>query len=289
MTRYKGELSLIAVTFFWGLGYAVAEIALGQGVVPIEILSLRFLLGSSLILPLVLLRPQGFTKETVKKGLILGLLMFGFFFLILEGQRLTNTSKAAFLTGSYVLFVPFFEWFYTKKKPGKSAFLASLLIILGVWFMTPGGFSGLTRGDLFLLIGALLVAAHMVLSAAYVRGEKPLHLNLVQLGVSAILSTIILLSTGGFRPLSRTSLMAVLYMGVLATALAYTLQTSGQKYTTASRASILLSLEAPIGTFFGVLLFKDALNLTTGIGYLLIFLAIMVSEGLLKKKRRPQC
>ncbi|NLY72847.1 MAG: EamA family transporter [Tissierellia bacterium] len=281
MNKYKGEISLIGVTFFWGLGYGVIEYALRQGISPLEIQALRFIIGSLCILPLVLLKPQGFSKVTLKKGLILGVFMFSFFYLILEGQRLTNTSKAAFLTATYVLFVPFIDWVHLKTRPSGYAFLAAFLSILGVWLMSPGGFSGLERGDYFLLAGAFLVAFHMVLSADYVKDEVPIHLNAVQLGVTAILSSIALLSTGGFRPLRGGSLLAIIYIGVVATFIAYMLQTTGQKYTSASRASVLLSLEAPIGTLFGVLVFKDELTARMALGYLSIFMAIIVSEGLI--------
>lgn len=281
MNKYKGELSLIGVTFFWGMGYGVIEYALLQGISPLEIQTLRFIIGSLCILPLVFLRPRGFSKTTIRKGLILGIFMFAFFYLVLEGQRLTNTSKAAFLTGTYVLFVPFIDWIYLKTRPGGFAFLAALLSILGVWLMSPGGFSGLQKGDYILLAGAFLVAFHMVLSADYVRNEVPLHLNMVQLGVTAILSSLALVATGGLKPISGGGVLAILYIGIVGTFVAYMLQTTGQKYTSASRASVLLSLEAPIGTFFGVLVFKDELTARMALGYLAIFLAIIVSEGLI--------
>lgn len=290
MKKYTGELALVGVSLFWGMGYAVIEYALKKGVSPLEIQALRFLIASICLLPLVLRRPQGFSKKTLRRGTILGIFMFGFFYLLLEGQRLTNTSKTAFLTGTYVLFVPFIEWIYVKARPRPTSFLAAVFSVFGIGLMSEGGLGGLERGDFLLISGALLVGIHMVLSADYVKEERPLHLNMVQLSVTALISLVSLkFFEGGLKPMEVPSLMAIVYIGVVSTFIAYMLQTTGQKYTTASRASVLLSLEAPVGTFFGVMVYKDPLTPRMALGYLFIFLSLLISEGLLSSlvKRRP--
>lgn len=290
--KYKGELCLLGVSLLWGFGYAVIEYALKEGVSPLKIQTLRFLIGSLCLLPLVLRDLSGMKKSTLKKGVILGLLMFCFFYLLLEGQRMTNTSKTAFLTGTYVLFVPFIDWIYVKVRPGIYSFFAAAFSVAGIGLMSPGGFQGLERGDIYLLAGAFFVAVHMVFSAGFVQDEKPLHLNMVQLSVTAILSLLaFVLFEGGGVPMTPRSWLAVGYIGVFSTFFAYMLQTTGQKSTTASRASVLLSLEAPVGTFFGVLFYGDLINFRMSMGYLLIFLAVLVSEGILfrffEKRRSP--
>ncbi|NLY36213.1 MAG: EamA family transporter [Tissierellia bacterium] len=287
--QYKGELALIAVSIFWGFGYSVVEYALKMGVSPLQIQALRFFIGFLCLLPLVLKSRGDITKKTVKKGLILGVLMFSFFYLLLEGQRLTNTSKTAFLTGTYVLFVPFIDWVYKKNPPGMRTFVAAALSLFGIFLMNSGDFSNLNSGDYFLLSGALVVALHMVLSAEFVKDQRPLHLNFVQIGVTAFFSIIAGFIFKSFAPMGAKPFMALIYIGVINTFFAYTLQTTGQKYTTASRAAILLSLEAPVGTFFGVLFYKDPINFPMALGYLCIFFAILVSEGIFNKllKQRP--
>ncbi len=278
--KYKGEISLLGVSFFWGIGYAAIEIALKSGMNPLQIQALRFIIGVLCILPLVLRNKKGLTQKTVKKGILLGLMMFIFFYLLLLGQSLTNTSKTAFLTGTYVIFVPFLDWLYRKEAPGIHSIFAAILSVFGVWLMNPGGFGSLQKGDLILLLGAFFVALHMVISTQYVKDERPLHLNFIQLGVTAVLSVASALLLGSFTAMNQQSMLAIAYIGIVGTFIAYMLQTTGQKFTSANRASVLLSLEAPIGTFCGVLLFGDPLNLRMSMGYLCILLAVLVSEGL---------
>ncbi|HZK09828.1 MAG TPA: DMT family transporter [Clostridia bacterium] len=281
--KYKGEIALLGVTLFWGFGYSITEYALNMGVSSLQIQALRFLIGFLCLLPLSLKRRGDLTRQTVKKGIILGLLMFSFFYLIHEGQRLTNTSKTAFLVGSYVLFVPAFDWIYNKKIPEGRTFVAAVLSLFGIYLISSGNFGNLTRGDYLLLGGALLVALHMVLSAEYVKDERPIHLNFVQIGVTALFSLIGALLFKSFAPIEAKPLLAIIYIGVVSTFIAYMLQTTGQKYTTATRASILLSLEAPVGTFFGIIIHKDPINFSMSMGYLCIFIAILVSEGIFMK------
>lgn len=281
--NYKGEISLLGVSIFWGFGYAVIEFALKNGLNPLQIQALRFIIGFLCILPLVLKRREGLTGHTVKKGILLGIMMFIFFYLLLVGQSLTNTSKTAFLTGTYVIFVPFLDWIYRKAAPGIHSLLAAILSLIGVWLMNPGGFGSLQKGDFYLLLGAFFVALHMVISTQYVKNERPLHLNFIQLGVTAVLSFGAALLLRSFTPLNIKSILAMGYIGIIGTFVAYMLQTTGQKYTTANRASVLLSLEAPVGTFFGVLLFGDPLNVRMSMGYLCILFAVLISEGLLSR------
>ena len=91
ISKYKGELSLLGVSIFWGIGYAAIEIALKNGMNPLEIQALRFIIGFLCVLPLALRRKGELTKITVRKGLLLGVMMFIFFYLLLLGQSLTNT------------------------------------------------------------------------------------------------------------------------------------------------------------------------------------------------------
>ena len=82
----------------------------------------------------------------------------------------------------------------------------------------------------------------------------------------------------------------VLYLALACTALSLLLQNVGQKYTNPSSASLILSLESVFGVLFGVFFFHEILNLRLITGFVLIFVAIVISETELsflkgKKKR----
>ena len=65
-------------------------------------------------------------------------------------------------------------------------------------------------------------------------------------------------------------------------------QSIGLKNTSASSASIILSLESVFGVIFSILIYHEQITLKLGIGFLLIFIAVIISETklsfLFKKK-----
>ena len=78
------------------------------------------------------------------------------------------------------------------------------------------------------------------------------------------------------------------YLAVFATTAALLLQNVGQSVTPAAPASILLSLESVFGVLFSVLFYGEEVTLRLGLGFGLIFLAVMASEtqfAFLRRKR----
>ena len=65
---------------------------------------------------------------------------------------------------------------------------------------------------------------------------------------------------------------------IFCTAVALLLQNIGQKYTKPAQASIILSLESVFGVIFSVMLYHEEINIKLMIGFLFIFIAILISE-----------
>ena len=76
-------------------------------------------------------------------------------------------------------------------------------------------------------------------------------------------------------PLLVTS---IVYLSVMATCLCYILQNAGQKFTTPSTASLILSLEAVFGVLFSVMFTTERITPKIFTGFLLVFLSIVISE-----------
>ena len=55
-------------------------------------------------------------------------------------------------------------------------------------------------------------------------------------------------------------------------------QIFGQKYTTTNQASLILSLEAVFGTLFSVILGDEKMTAGLIIGFIIIFIAMMITE-----------
>ena len=78
--------------------------------------------------------------------------------------------------------------------------------------------------------------------------------------------------------------LSIAYSILIATALAYLLQTWAQKYTDAASASVLLCTESLFANLFGWILLHEQKTAIMLAGGLLIFLSILLTEGVFKKK-----
>jgi drug/metabolite transporter (DMT)-like permease len=74
------------------------------------------------------------------------------------------------------------------------------------------------------------------------------------------------------------SLWGAVYLGLFSTFLCFSLQTTAQKFTGATHAAIILSLEAVFGSVLAVLLLKEGYNIMMIVGFVIIFLSVLMAE-----------
>src|SRR5690625_7644558 len=90
--------------------------------------------------------------------------------------------------------------------------------------------------------------------------------------------TVIILKNEVIMPFESKSFMALLYIGVFSTSIAYLLQTTAQKLLSETKAAIILSTEALWGMIFSVIILSEIIILRMSDGALLIFSDIIISE-----------
>jgi drug/metabolite transporter (DMT)-like permease len=142
-------------------------------------------------------------------------------------------------------------------------------------------------GDGLTLIGGFFYAVHIIITARSTKGHNVMILTFVQMataGVLALASAII------FEPfptsLPAGSAVAILYLSVMCTAVTFFLQTYGQKHTHPSQAAIILTMESVMGTMLSAFLGQEDLSIRSVAGFVLIFVAVMISETKLDFKRK---
>ena len=82
------------------------------------------------------------------------------------------------------------------------------------------------------------------------------------------------------------AIWAVIFLGVAATGGGILLQTIGQKYTHPATASIILSLESVFGVLFSVLFYGEKMTGKLAAGFILVFIAVIISETKLQFLRK---
>src|SRR3990172_4066949 len=115
--KYTGESALILVTLIWGATFAIIKTAL-EDISPMLFITIRFAVSTLIILPFVYKILKNLNRSAVIGGTILGLVYFLGFASQTAGLKYTTATKSAFITGTFVLFIPLFQLLLEKKSPG---------------------------------------------------------------------------------------------------------------------------------------------------------------------------
>lgn len=274
----KADAILLSVAVIWGWGFIAGKIAL-ETAPPQWILFFRFSIAAICILALFFKQIKNADKACVRWGILIGLLQFAALFVQLFALQYTTTAKQSFLAATYVLFTPFAARILYRKKILPKNYIASLLALAGIAFLSLRGSAEIQIGDFITLGFALLFSAQIVIVGNLPEKCETIPITFYQTLASAVFAGIAAFCTGIPNGLfSIHSWTGIVYLGVINTAVALGLQNFAQKYTSESHAALLLSLESVFGLLFSILYYGDILTLRMAIGCALIFAALLVSN-----------
>jgi drug/metabolite transporter (DMT)-like permease len=276
----RAELALVFNTIVWGATFTLVKSALG-GISPILFLALRFSLATA-ALAILFRKPlsQRANWKAAAPGLLVGLFLFLGYLLQTQGLRYTSAPKSAFLTGLTSVLVPLFVSSVYGIKPRISELFGLLTALAGLALMTLPGVSGaINRGDILTLFGAVAFAAHIVSLGHFSRGIGFEVLSVAQVGMAAVLA--IALFPWAETPRVQWQpavLWAILITGLLATALAFTVQAWAQRYTTSTRTALIYMLEPVVAWMTSYLLAGEGLSRQGAAGAALILGGVLLVE-----------
>lgn len=282
------DLSLLFVALIWGATFVLVQNAISF-LEPFSFNSVRFataafLLGTWLA---VLEREQlkKLDKKLVLSGIMLGFWLFiGYAFQTL-GLLYTTSSKAGFITGLSVILVPLLMIVILKQRPNLNSIAGVAAATSGLYLLTMSDVSSLNIGDGFVLICAVGFALHILLTGKYSSSYPTLLLTTVQISTVAILSAISSVIfedwNRAFNPdviFSGKVIIALLITSVLATALAFFIQTNFQKHTTATRVALIFAMEPVFAAITAYFWAGERLTYGALIGCGLIFAGMVFAE-----------
>ena len=284
MKKRSADMGLLLVGILWGLGFIFVKIGLNENMDVFYLLTIRFLGGFAVLFALFRKKMKKITLYDFKAGfMIAAFQVFGYAFQTF-GMQLTTASNNAFFTAINVVIVPYIFWFIYKERPNKSTFLASILCVMGVGIMSfdnEMNLTNLNKGDILTIISAFFFAAQVAATGYYSERVHTINLVLIQMLIGGLLFLFNLIFISGIKeikPLSGMALVSVIYLTVFSTAIPFLLQTYFQKWTTSTRASIILTTESLFAPLFAFLMLGEVLTLKVLIGAALILMSVIVSE-----------
>ncbi len=291
-----GGIFLGLAAFIWGTAFVAQSVGM-ERLGPFAFNAARSLIGGVVLLPAALLslrlegkreKAEGLERETSfgkrhaplwKNGLLCGFLLGIASLLQQTGLQTVSSGKAGFLTALYIVLVPVLGCFF-GKRPGGRLWVAVLLALSGIWFLSVGGESfSIAPGDLLVLASSFFFSLHILAVEHATPHCNGVALSCLQFFVAGILSLVLTLFLETPRWSDLLSAWGpLLYTGVLSSGVAYTFQILGQKTTKATVASLILSLESVFAVLAGWVVLGDVLLPRELLGCVLVFGAVILAQ-----------
>lgn len=278
MRRWQADLTLVGITVIWGGTFVMVKNAL-DAVGPATFIAWRFIAASLVLLAIFWRRMRGLTRAELLAGALVGLWLGGAYTLQTTGLQFTSTGKTGFITGLNVVMVPLFAAALFRRAPGRWSLVGVVLATVGLGLMSLTDDLRIGPGDLWVLGGAVGFALQIVTVDYFAGRTDTIRLAVVQIVSAALLVTAaaFLLETPSVQ-LPVETWGAVLFTGIVATALVFTLQTVVQRHTPPTHVALIFSLEPLFAALFGWLLAGETLSQRALVGAALIMAGVIVSE-----------
>jgi len=270
-------LALVGVTAIWGVTFVQVQNAIA--LYPLfAFLAVRFAISSLVLAPFAVGSLRRLPRRGYAVGVCVGALLATAYGFQTAGLELTTVASTGFITGLYVVFTPLLALALFGTSVPRALWLGIGLAVIGLLFLNgvPGGS---TLGNALVLANAVFQALQITAMERYAPRYDARALTFLQMATSAAAFIAIALSRGELEmPHGSTVWGALVVTGVFAGALGYFIATWVQARTTAARAALVFTLEAPFAALAGVLLADEVLGWAGWIGCGVMMAAILVAE-----------
>ena len=282
----KASIMLFATAIIWGLAF-VAQAAGMEHLGPLSFTASRcfvavvflYLTYKFFMMKSASYREEKFNmKRTLVGGSICGLV----FTIAINLQQVsliyTTAAKASFLTALYIVFIPVIGLFF-GRRPSVKIILCIFLAMVGTYLLSIKGGLKINRGDLIVILSALVFAIHILLLTKYSTNTNAVLVSLVQFAVCGVISLVgaLVLEDISMEAILKSQ-VTILYVGILSSGVGFTIQLMALKDLEPVVASMICSLESVFGALFGWLILSQEMTEREIFGAIIIFLATIFAQ-----------
>ena len=275
-------LAILAMTATWGSTFYLIKDLLDR--VPVlDFLAVRFAIAS---VALMLLAPRALGRLSAtarKNAVVLGLLYGVAQILQTAGLAHTPATVSGFITGMYVVCTPLLAALILRTRITAMTWGAVALATAGLAVLTLNGLS-VGYGEALTLVAAVLYALHIVGLGAWAGARDAMGMTIVQLITITIVCFVATVPDGIVLPSNTADWLSVVYMAVVAGALALAGQTWAQAHLPPTRAAIIMTMEPVFAAFFAVLLGGESVTLRMAVGGSMVLAAMLLVELVPRRK-----
>ncbi len=270
MNVSRGEVALLAVAFIWGTSFPMMKVSVAK-VPPILFMTYRF--GVATLIMLVSYRKAVLRCDTLLRGFLLAITLASGNGLQIVGLKYTTAADSAFITSLYVVFTPFLAYLFMRRGVGLRDVASLGTAMMGLYLIS-GATLNMNYGNLLTALCAVSFAFQIALIQLY-RGYDYLSLSFWQILWSSIFFLLYDFAMGhGLSNMSGKAWLAVVYLGLFATFLAFTLQVRYQRETEAHKAALIYSMEAVFATLLSFVFLGERFTPVEYLGAFLIVVSV---------------
>lgn len=256
---------------------------------PLFFVGLRFI-TAGLISAVIFRRAlAGLTRQELVAGLAIGTGIFLGYSLQTYGLQTISSSQSAFITAMYVPLVPLLQWLVLKRPPSRMNLCGIVLAFAGLLLVAGLDSTGLRMGpgEWATLIGALAIAAEILLIGHYASKVDIRRVTCLQLLVAGILAWLLMPAAGESLPaFSWVWVSAAVGLGAASCLIQFTMNWA-QKSVSPTRATIIYASEPVWAGMIGRLAGERLPGLAL-VGALLIVAGVLVSEYKPPQRKRKR-
>jgi len=245
--KFIGFISLIVATILWETSFVYIKLSI-YSIDPFTYVFIRSFLATIFLLPLSFYKiiRKRLDLESIRGGLILGLVYSGGLLFQGAGTYYIDPSTSAFITGLSTVYVHIYSAFIRKRYNITDLVVLSTAVS-GLYIMTrPSG--GIGIGEILVLIGSFLWALEIILVSVYNRSSI----------IEFLFATSLAGTFYGIPLIDREikidteTLIYLIYLALVCSLTAILLQIYGRRHVSEKTAAVIFLLEPVFATIFSI-------------------------------------
>lgn len=285
----KGIIYLLITAIIWG-GSFISQLFGGVTIGSFAFSGYRGIFGCLTIGILILynniknyktftfFRKDEDVKSTVLGSCWCGIVLFSALITQQIGVEITDTAKSGIIASTEVIMVPIMMFLLFKRKIRPITWLFILTTMFGIMMLSMNSLSGINAGDVWVFISTVLYSFTIIQVPKYINHIDSLKFSFFRFFMVMILGFVLsfIFKEDGLNASKfKEALPSILYSGILASGVAYTLQVIGQKDCEPIVATLLMSLEGVFAAIFGWIILGQSLNSIQILGIAISFISII--------------
>lgn len=278
------NMLIMSMCIFGTIGILRRYIPLSSSLVAL----VRGIIGSVFLLLVCLISKRALNRDAMKQHILLLALSgaaIGFnWILLFEAYNYTSVATATLCYYLAPILVIIASPFVLKEKLTRKKLLCAIAALAGMVLVSgvcEAGFSGVTelKGILFGL-GAAVLYASVILMNKKMPGVPSYDKTIFQLSLAsiALLPYVLLTENWSSIALTPVALALLLVAGILHTGIAYWMYFGSMDCLPSHSVALLSYIDPILAIFLSVLLLKEPMSVSAGIGAVMILGAAYISE-----------